>query len=241
MNAEEPYILEGDALEIMKDKFELIRNLPDIEEDGSLIFDLAWFNGTKHADLNKQMFVDLAEVRAVGLLDGGKLHLYQPYTRPQLEEFLTYLGYGSAGMGTKYTTKARATPEEAKKSYKKAIAAMLEKFKRNFPQNLGHGRGKPRAATMRVRPRSLPPLPDKFHYFRGRRFYDDNNNDNNDDEPTQKEKRERHALGLHIDNNNATHGKLAGKKTSKSIRKGLVRNARTRKLKRWTRNNNNNE
>jgi hypothetical protein len=233
MNADEPYILEGDALEIMKDRFELIRNLAENEDD-ELVFDLAWFNYTKYAEVNKQMFVDLADVRPVGLLDNGKLYLHEPYTRPQLEEFLTYLGYGSSGMGTKYTTKARATSEQAKMSYKKAMGALLEKFKRNFPQNLGHGRGKPRAATMRLRPRSLP---GDFHSFRGRRFYDNNNND---DEPTQKEKRERHALGLHINNNNATHGKLAGKKTGKGVRKGLP-SAKTKKLKRWSRNNNNNE
>jgi len=232
---EDPYILTGDALDKFQDSFDLIDNLLENQTDKkSVVFDLAWLPESEH----RQLFKDLAEGRQIGKIQNGKLHLFKPYTRYTIERFITYMGYGRSGMGTKYLTRERATPEQVAASYAKARTAIFENFKRNFALNiprdtLGHGDRKPRAEAVRTM-RSMR-NPKLMYYWRGQRFYL-----NNDDEPTQREKRDRHALGIHINNNNATHGKLAGKKSTKSLRKG-VPSTKTRKLKLWTRNNNNQE
>ena len=237
---EEPYTLTGPVLRSMKDKFHLIKELVDDDESDSFVFDLAWFNDTDYAEANKLLFVDLAEGRPVGVLYGKQLHLSgTPYTSEQIEEFLTFMLYGDRGMGIRHAPGVRVSNEEVVRSYLKDRAAMFKKFKKNFAANnpgaLGHGNGRPRA----------DPLPAKkikptgSYYWRGTLHNSFNNDD--EDEPTQREKRERHALGLHVNyNGNATHGKLAGKKSSKTMRKGLMRHERTRKFKKWTRPNNNN-
>lgn len=227
---EDPYILTGSALDKFQDNFDLIDSLLENQNDESVVFDLAWLPEPEH----KQLFKDLAEGRQIGTVEDGKLHLFKPYTKYIIERFITYMGYGRSGMGTKYLTKERATPEQAAASYAKARNAMFENFKKNFALNiprgtLGHGDKKPRAEAVRNPRMRNPKL---FHYWPGQRFYF-----NNDDKPTQREKRERHALGLHITNNNATHGKLAGKKSLKSVRKGMP-TMKTRKIKKWTHNNN---
>lgn len=217
----EPYILDGSSLDLFKNKFELIRNLIDMQDDqDSLTFDLEWLIDPVH----KMLFVDLAEGRAIGKMVKNKLQLFKPYTRGTLESFITYMGYGRPGMGTTYTTRNRATPEQAKESYNKALKTMFEEFKQDFAYNapqatLGHGNGKPRAAP------SALDLRNSINW----RFNNMNSESENEGEnkgPT-----------IRI-NNSPFYGKASGKKTAKNLRKGLPKNSRTRKIKKWTRNNN---
>jgi len=222
------YILEGSALEMFKNKFELIRNLIDMQdEQDSLTFDLEWLIDPLH----KMLFVDLAEGRAIGKMDNNnKLHLFKPYTRNTIESFITYMGYGRPGMGTVYTTRNKATPEQAKESYNKALKAMIEEFKEDFAYNapqarLGHGNGKPRAAPIAL------DLRNNMNW----RF----NNMNSESEYESESENENKGPNIRINNNIALYGKASGKKTAKNLRKGLPKNMRTRKIKNWTRNKNN--
>ena len=66
---EEPYILEGLALDLFAEKFELIRNLLDTQNDEEpLEFDLAWFEGP-NSEANKKLFVSLAKMQPIGTLE----------------------------------------------------------------------------------------------------------------------------------------------------------------------------
>ena len=221
---EEPYVLTGSALDKFEDAFDLIEILlDDREDDDTLVFDLAWLPDPEH----RQLFKDLAEGRQIGKMRNGKLVLSKPYTANIIERFITYMGYGRPGMGTQYPTRERATPAQAAASYARARAAMFENFKRNFTMNaareaLGHGQRRPRARTVRAAPRQ---------------YNNENNNDNNNDNNNENEDPR---MKIRI-NNGPNHGKMAGKKSTKHIRKGLPKSNRTRKFKKWTRNNNNNE
>jgi hypothetical protein len=222
---QDPYVLTGSALDKFEDAFDLIEILlDDNDDDDTLVFDLAWLPDHEH----RQLFKDLAEGRQIGKMRSGKLVLSKPYTATIIERFITFMGYGRPGMGTVYTTRERATPAQAAASYAKARAAMFENFKKNFAFNipreaLGHGKGKPRARTMRAAPLL-------YNYFSNNN--NNNNNNNNEKEDTR--------MKIRI-NNGPNYGKMAGKKSSKQIRKGLPKSNRSRKLKSWTRNNNNNE
>jgi hypothetical protein len=219
---QDPYVLTGSALDKFEDAFDLIEILlDDNEDDDALVFDLAWLPDPEH----RQLFKDLAEGRQIGKMRKGKLVLSKPYTATIIERFITFMGYGRPGMGTQYPTKERATPAQAAASYAKARAAMFENFKRNFTMNaprqaLDHGKGKPRARTMRAAPRNY-------------NFNNNNNNNNNNEKEDTRMK-------IRI-NNGPNYGKMAGKRSGKQIRKGLPKSNRSRKLKSWTRNKNNNE
>jgi hypothetical protein len=221
----EAYILDGSALDLFKNKFELIHNLMDMQDDqDSLTFDLEWLIDPDH----RMLFVDLAEGRAIGKMVKNKLQLFKPYTRSTIESFITFMGYGRPGMGTVYTTRNRATPAQAKESYNKALKAMLEEFKEDFAYNapqatLGHGNGKPRAAPIAL------DLRNNMNW----RF----NNMNSESE--SESENENKGPNIRINNNIALYGKASGKKTAKNLRKGLPKNMRTRKIKNWTRNKNN--
>ena len=237
---EDPYVLTGSALEKFEDSFDLIEYLLENQiDDDSLVFDLAWLPEPEH----RQLFKDLAEQRQIGIMRDGKLHLSKPYTPKIIESFITYMGYGRPGMGTKYPTRERATPAQAAESYAKARNAMFKNFKKNFVVNipretLSHGRRKPRA---------VPPPIDlnlrRQRFMNTMSVYSNNNNNNsnikNEVDPRMK---------IRINNNNLPNfGKMSGKKSAKYTRKGLPKNARSRKLKNWsrnknqTRNNNNNK
>ena len=236
---EEPYILEGLALDLFAEKFELIRNLLDTQNDEEpLEFDLAWFEGP-NSEANKKLFVSLAKMQPIGTLENNNtVHLYKPFTRGQIVDFLYYMGYGDKGLGTKFTPGLPVSEEEVEWSRKKAAKSMLRSFKKDFvldlpSRALAHGTRRPRAAPLPTAAR-----PSRYFYFRGRRFLNTNNNNNNNAVPTRQYK---HPRGPHINNNNATRGKPAGKKSEKTLRKGGPLKTRTRKVKSWNRNNNNNE
>jgi hypothetical protein len=227
---EDPYTLEGDALDLFKKEFELIRILLEMQEDqDSLVFDLAWLPSPMH----RELFVQLAENKA--LRKSMKTHKYSKlqtrkrYSPKNLENFITYMGYGRSGMGTQYTTRNRATPAQAKESYKKAITAMIKEFNTfalNTPRNvLGHGLGRP------IRQRQ--PVYNNNNYNNYNNNY---NNDNNNDDNEHKKK----GSNIHINNNNITYGrkKRMGMKTSsKYIRKDSPHSG-TKKIKHeWVRAN----
>jgi len=221
----EPYVLTGSVLDKFEDSFDLIEILLDNQsDDESLVFDLAWLPYPEH----KQLFKDLAEGRQIGKMRMGKLVLFKPYTAEIIERFITYMGYGRPGMGTKYTKKERATPEEAAASYAKARNAMIQNFKKNFAFNmprdaLGHGNGRPRSRT--------PRAPKQYN----------SSNNNNSNSNIENNDNVNNRMKIRINNNEPNYGKMAGKKTTKYIRKGLPKKNRTKKLKSWVRNNNKDE
>lgn len=200
---EDPYVLEGPRLDTFEENFELIQTLLENQVDtNTLVFDLEWLP----SPVFKSLFLKLAEGEPIGEKNGDRLKLFRPYTRDDIEGFLTYMGYGDRGQGTQYLNKRKATPAQARESYDKARLAMFEKFKRDFTDN--YPSAKPR-------------------FIRTRKYTEEVNEEPSNDELNEPRKESVYAP-IRINNNEPTFGKLSGKKSLKYRRRLATRNTRKR-------------